>query len=182
MLQQLHTIPARVSFRFLKESRLGSEGDSFEHVHWSVKTKGDVSPLDLASLRTDDAELEEGMKAEFKICFTSTTLTATKYVWHFCEEVRVPVGLQWLQKPFPYSRAQRPGSSDSPWLHRDKKQHYGCWYICCIVDTSRQELGSPICLSKLGNLTSRLFGDPLNMWLDTHGVVWKLFLFTIFKG
>lgn len=68
-----------MSFGFFKESRLGSEGDSFENVHRPVETERDVSSSDLAGLRCDDAELEKGRKAERKTGFTSTAaLTAAE--------------------------------------------------------------------------------------------------------
>lgn len=61
-----------MSSGFFKQSRLGSEGDSFENVHRPVEAERDVFSSDLASLRCDDAELqEEGRKAERKSRLTS---------------------------------------------------------------------------------------------------------------
>lgn len=61
-----------MSSGFLKQSGLGSEGDSFEDVHRPVESEREVFPSDSASLRRDDAQLEGGRKAEWETRFTST--------------------------------------------------------------------------------------------------------------
>lgn len=52
------TIPARVRLGFLKCSRLGSEGNSFENFHRAEKTKGDISSLNTATFCLYHAKLE----------------------------------------------------------------------------------------------------------------------------
>lgn len=54
----VRTIPARVRFWFLKYTRLGSEGNSFENVHGAEKTEGDVLSLDTATFCLYHAQLE----------------------------------------------------------------------------------------------------------------------------
>lgn len=53
----LHTIPARVRFGFLKCSRFGSKGNSFENVHGAEKTKGNILSLDASSFCLYNAKL-----------------------------------------------------------------------------------------------------------------------------
>lgn len=63
------TIPARVRFGFLKGSRSGSKGNSFEDIHRAEKTEADVLSLHAATLCLYHSQLET--QSENSIYFQS---------------------------------------------------------------------------------------------------------------
>lgn len=54
----VRTIPAGVRFGFFQNSRLGSEGNSFENIEGPVETDRDVLSLNKTPLRPDNTQLE----------------------------------------------------------------------------------------------------------------------------
>ena len=77
------TVPARMRFGFLKCSRLGSKGNSFENIHWAEKTKGDILSPNVTTFCVHHTQLGKQSKESFRLQWQYIPMIAIlKCKWH----------------------------------------------------------------------------------------------------